>query len=293
MSDVLNRIIGSDFSDETSESRITFEALEKRAHNLVKKRQGVVLTDQIAIVTGASRGLGFVTAEVLSSRGARVALIARSVSDLERVAANIQRKGGYALAIPCNVIDNNQVEGMVDRVVKEWGQIDILINNAGVGSPIMPVEKISLEEWDHTMDMNLKSTFICTRSVAPVMKRQAYGRIVNMSSYSGRFYSRFLGSPYAASKAGILGFTRQMAVELGPYGICVNAVAPNFTLNERAKAKWGTLSDEERRRIISGIPLRRLALPEEIAAAIAFLASDDASYINGICLDVNGGSYMI
>jgi 3-oxoacyl-[acyl-carrier protein] reductase len=124
------------------------------------------------------------------------------------------------------------------------------------------------------------------------MKRQGYGRIVNMSSFSGRNYSRFLGSPYAAAKAAILGFTRQMAVELGPYGICVNAVAPNFTLNERAKAKWRTLTDEERQHIISGIPLRRLAIPEEIAAAIAFLASDDASYVTGVCVDVNGGSYM-
>lgn len=279
---------------ETSKPEMTYEALSKTAYNLKEKRLEMgLLTDRIALVTGASRGLGVITAEVLACRGARVAVSARTVSDLEQLAVRIRKGGRQALVVPCDVMDANQVEQMVARIVKEWGRLDILVNNAGIGTPMMPVEETSSEEWDQTMAVNLKSAFFCVRSAAPIMKRQGYGRIVNMSSFSGRNYSRFLGSPYAAAKAAILGFTRQMAVELGPYGICVNAVAPNFTLTEeRAKPRWKTLTEEERQSIVLGIPLRRLALPEEVATVVAFLASDDASYVTGVCVDVNGGSYM-
>jgi NAD(P)-dependent dehydrogenase (short-subunit alcohol dehydrogenase family) len=248
---------------------------------------------KIALVTGASRGIGAVTARMLSRRGAAVALSARTEADMETVAAEIRAGGGRALSIVCDVTYRAQVENMVDKVVRTWERLDILVNNAGLGTPAMPVDETPPEEWDRTLDINLKSVFLCVRAAAPVMKRQHYGRIVNMSSFSGRNYSRFLGSPYAAAKAGVLGFTRQMAAELGPYGICVNAIAPNIILTGRAKAKWEAMAEEERRRVIYGIPLQRLAEPEEIATAICFLASDDASYVNGVCLDVNGGSYMV
>jgi len=256
------------------------------------KRTEMVMKDRIALVTGASRGIGAATAEMLASRGAVVAAAARTVPDLEQLVARIKENGGQALAVPCDLVQSEQVDSMISRVVTECGRLDILINNAGMGTPLVPVEDISPDVWDDILAINLKSAFLCIRAAAPIMKRQGYGRIVNVSSFAGRNYSPYLGSPYSAAKAGLLGFTRHMAAELGPYGICVNAVAPTLVMTKRAKAVWDSHTEEKRQAIISGIPLRRLAKIEEVASAIAFLASDDASFVNGVCLDVNGGSYM-
>jgi 3-oxoacyl-[acyl-carrier protein] reductase len=250
------------------------------------------LNDRVALVTGASRGIGASTAKILSQRGARVAVSARTVSDLEAVAASIEKNGGSALVAPCDVVDSSQVGAMIEAVLKKWGRLDILVNNAGLGTPAKAVEEVSPEEWDETIRLNLKSVFLCTRAVAPFMKRQKYGRIVNVSSFAGRFFSRLSGPSYSSAKAGMLGFTRHMAAELGPFGICVNSVAPSPTLSERVKVKWDSRPEEERRKILAGIPLGRVAQPEEVATVIAFLASDDASYVNGVCIDVNGGSWM-
>lgn len=251
------------------------------------------LTNRIALVTGASRGIGAATAEVLAARGAKVAVSARTVSDLEQVAATIKRAGGEALAIPCDVLDQAQVEAMVSKVVDTWGRLDILVNNAGLGTPTMPVEAIPPADWDATVALNLKSAFLCVRAAVPVMKRQQYGRIVSVSSFAGRNFSRISGPHYSAAKAGILALTKHMAVELGPFGIGVNSVAPSIVLTARVKGKWDARSAEEQERVLAGIPLRRLAQPSEVATVIAFLASDDASYVNGVCIDINGGSYMV
>jgi len=251
------------------------------------------LKDRVALVTGASRGIGAATAEVLARRGAQVALSARTVSDLEQVAARIHGAGGRALVVPCDVLDPTQVDAMIGAVVKEWGRLDILVNNAGMGTPTMPVETISPADWDAAVALNLKSVFLAIRAAVPVMKTQKSGRIVNVSSFAGRNFSRTSGPQYSAAKAGILGFTKHMAVELGPFGICVNSVAPSVVLTTRMKAKWETRPPEERRAILAALPLRRLAMPEEVATVIAFLASDDASYVNGVCIDINGGSYMV
>jgi 3-oxoacyl-[acyl-carrier protein] reductase len=157
----------------------------------------------------------------------------------------------------------------------------------------MPVETIPPSDWDQTVALNLKTAFLCIRAAAPVMKRQGYGRIVNVSSFAGRNFSRISGPHYSAAKAGIIGLTKHMAVELGPFGIGVNSVAPSVVLTARVKAKWEARPEDERQRVLAGIPLRRLAQPEEVATVIAFLASDDAAYVNGVCIDVNGGSYMV
>ena len=252
----------------------------------------MLLTDRVALVTGASRGIGAATAVVLAERGARVAVSGRTVSDLERVAADIEKAGGQAVAIRCDVLDEAQVDDMVARAAEAWGRLDILVNNAGMGNQTKPMEEITLEEWDYMVRLNLHSVFLCVRAAAPHMKKQSWGRIINVSSFAGRNYSRISGPQYGAAKAGMLGFTRHMAVELGPHGICVNAVAPSVVLSERVKAKWEARTEEERRRILAGIPLGRLAEPRELATVIAFLASDDAGYVNGVSLDVNGGSYM-
>jgi 3-oxoacyl-[acyl-carrier protein] reductase len=252
----------------------------------------MVLEGRVALVTGASRGIGAITAELLARRGAKVALSARTGSDLGQLATKIEKGGGQALAVVCDVMDARQVEEMMSRVTEKWGRLDIMVNNAGLGTAVMPVENIPVGEWDYTVALNLKSAFLCVRAVTPTMKRQRYGRIVNVSSLAGRNYGRLSGPHYGAAKAGLLGFTRHMAVELGPWGICVNAVAPSVVLTARVKAKWDARTEEDRQAVLSGIPLRRLAQPEEVATVIAFLASDDASYVNGVCVDINGGSYM-
>jgi 3-oxoacyl-[acyl-carrier protein] reductase len=251
------------------------------------------LQGRIALVTGASRGIGACTGELLADRGAYVAVSARTVSDLENLAARIQKKGGEAIAIPCDVTDQIQVEKMIQTVIRKWGRLDILVNNAGMGTATMPVEQIPPSDWDQTVGLNLKSAFLCVRAAAPFMKNQRYGRIVNVSSFAGRNFSRLSGPHYGAAKAGLQGFTKHMAVELGPFGICTNAVAPSVILTERVKKRWEARTEEDRNQILAGIPLRRLAQPEEVASVIAFLASDDASYVNGVCLDINGGSYMV
>jgi len=252
----------------------------------------MLLNKRVALVTGASRGIGASTAKILALRGARAAVSARTVSDLEGVAAHIRKNGGEALVVPCDVVDPSQVGSMIEAVLKKWGRLDILVNNAGLGTPAKAVEEVTPEEWDETIRLNLKSVFLCIRAAAPVMKRQKYGRIVNVSSFAGRFFSRLSGPSYSSAKAGMLGFTRHMAAELGPFGVCVNSVAPSPTLSERVKVKWDSRPEEERQKILSGIPLGRIAQPEEVATVIAFLASDDASYVNGVCIDVNGGSWM-
>jgi 3-oxoacyl-[acyl-carrier protein] reductase len=253
----------------------------------------MILRGRVALVTGASRGIGEATAKLLAQRGAQVAVSARSVGDLERVAADIAAAGGRALVAPCDVLDPAQVESMVKRVVETWGRLDILVNNAGLGTPAKPVETIDPAEWDHTVALNLRPAFLCVRAAAPVMKAQRYGRIVNVSSFAGRNFSLISGPQYSAAKAGVIGFTRHMAAELGPFGICSNSVAPSIVLTARVRAKWEGRSAEEQARILSALPLRRLAEPAEVAGVIAFLASDDASYVNGVCIDVNGGSYMV
>lgn len=253
----------------------------------------MILENKIAFVTGASRGIGAAAAKILAKRGAKVALAARTVPDLEGVASIIRQSGGEALVVSGSVLDVDQINKMVKKVIENWGRIDILVNNAGLGTPISPVEEIREEDWDQTIALNLKSAFLVTRAIVPFMKRQKYGRIVNVSSYAGRNYSLISGPQYSSAKAGLLGFTKHMAAELGPFGICVNAVAPSIVLTARVQAKWAARSEEEQRRILERIPLRRLAQPEEVATVIAFLASDDASYVNGVCIDINGGSYMV
>lgn len=247
---------------------------------------------RVALVTGGSRGIGAATAKILAYRGARVAVSARTVSELEQVVMEIRKEGGQGLSVQCDVTNDEQVKYMIKRVVEEWGRLDILINNAGTGAPERSVEETSSEDWDQSIIINLKSAFLCVRASAPIMKKQGYGRIVNISSHAGRNFGRQSGLQYGAAKAGLIGFTRNLAVQLGPHGICVNAIAPGMVLTKRVKDRLETVSKEEIQNLISSNPLRRLAQPEEMATVIAFLASDDASYVNGVCLDVNGGSYM-
>lgn len=220
--------------------------------------------DKVAVVTGAGSGIGKKTAEMFRQFGAKTV----SVS-----------KGNY------DVSDEEQVKKMVQETMARFGTIDILVNCAAVNQP-GKIEDISLKDWEYVLKNNLTSQFLCCKYVVPIMKKKQYGKIVNISSIAGRFRSPSAGIHYVASKAAVIGFTRQLAYELSGYGVNVNAVCPGQTDTPmlRAMLKPG---DEEK--LKQAIPLGRIALPEEQANIILFLASDAAQYINGAIIDVNGG----
>ena len=247
--------------------------------------------DRVAIVTGSSDGIGKATALRLAAEGAQVVLNARGADRLESARREVEACGKPPLVMAGDVSRPETVRGLVDETLGRFGRVDILVNNAG-GGIRHGLEEISEEEWDTLLDANLKSAFLCCRAVVPGMRARGYGRIVNVSSIAGRNVSRLSGPHYSTAKAGLLGLTRHLAQDLGPSGITVNAVAPGPTAVPRVLEKWRARSEEDRRRIVAGIPLGRLAEPEEVAAVIAFLASDDARYVTGVTIDVNGGAFI-
>jgi len=247
---------------------------------------------KVAIVTGSSDGIGKAAALIFAREGGQVVLNARGQDRLEAARTALQAVGKPPLVIAGNVSQAAVVERLVGEALQQFGRIDILVNNAGGGTLLRFLEEVTEEDWDLTVDSNLKSAFLCCKGMAPAMKRQRYGRIVNISSVAGRNVSRLSGPQYTSAKAGMLGLTRHLAQDLGPFGITVNAVAPGPTLVDRVARKWALRTEDDRARILANIPLGRLAAPEEVAAVIAFLASDAAAYVTGVTIDVNGGSFM-
>jgi 3-oxoacyl-[acyl-carrier protein] reductase len=252
---------------------------------------------KVAVVTGAGRGIGREAARVLGEKGARVVLC-----DLDRIAmaedlAN-QLGKDRALVLTADVTDSAQAKALVEHAAAVFGAVNILVNNVGgsLGTPRF-VEQVSDEDWRRVIDLCLSTQFYMTRAVAPIMKEQRWGRIINISSTAGVYGDPQIWSPaYAAAKAGVTGFTRQVAIELGRHNITVNAVAPGGTVTERLQEIWATNwpeSEEQRKqRWEATIPLQRPATPVEIGNVIAFLASEEASFINGATIDVNGGERM-
>ena len=241
------------------------------------------------VVTGAAKGIGAAIARAFADEGARVAALDIDAPGLETLARDVTAQGRDLFTSATDVTSAAQVQKAVDAIVARWGGIDVLVNNAGGFSVVRKTEEISDEEWDQILRFNLTSVFLCSRAVLPHMKRQQSGRIVNLSSVVGRAGAVLVTSHYAAAKAGVIGFTRHLAREVGPDGITVNAVAPGTTATERVAA---LRSAEDNQKIAAAVPLRRLGAPEEIAAAVLFLASDAARYVTGACLDVNGGLVM-
>jgi 3-oxoacyl-[acyl-carrier protein] reductase len=245
------------------------------------------LGDRVAIVTGGARGIGKAIAETLLREGAKVVLVD---VDEERLAASkkeLEGKGGFLLAIPLDITKNSEVKGRVAEVLNTFGRIDILVNNAGIirrGT----VETVTEEDWDRVIEVNLKGTFNCCRAVVAAMKRQGYGKIVNVSSIAGKLGDITSAPGYGPSKAAVDALTKTLARQLARYGINVNAVSPHAIETEMS-AQW---TEERRKEIIASIPLGRLGKPEDVAAAVLFLASDSASFITGEILDVNGGALM-
>lgn len=245
------------------------------------------LSGKIAVVTGAGRGLGKAIAEVLAERGAHVVITDRTLEPAQQAAASIQAAGGKASSISFDVAEPNQVEEAFEIIRQEHGRVDILINNAGIGD-FVSFPEITPEKWDRMLNIHLKGSFNCCQAVLPGMKEQKYGKIVNISSVAGK-RGDFIGNAhYTAAKAGIIGLTKSLALYAAPFGINVNAVAPGLFATELTDG----MSSDMKATTISRIPAGRLGRPEEIGRATAFLVSDDASYIFGETLSVNGGSYM-
>jgi 3-oxoacyl-[acyl-carrier protein] reductase len=248
------------------------------------------LKGRVALVTGAARGIGAATARKLAANGAKVAVLDLSEEQCAESVAAIRAAGGEALALGADVSNAEQVERAVERIVGEWGRLDILVNNAGVTRDNL-LFKMSEADWDTVMAIHLKGSFLCSRAAQKPMVAQKYGKIVNLSSTSA------LGNRgqanYSAAKAGLQGFTKTLAIELGPFNINVNAIAPGFIDTEMTRAtaqRMGLDPEEYKQQRAAAIPLRRVGVPEDIANLVAFLASDDAGFISGQVIYVNGGS---
>lgn len=240
---------------------------------------------KVALVTGAGQGIGRAIALGLAGEGADVGVNDLNLELAENTAKEIRAIGSKAMAIQANVAIEKEVEVMVARMVNEWGGIDILVNNAGTGRPMM-VEDMDKSEWDRILDINLGGVFNCSRAVIPAIKARGGGKIINIASLAGKTMSYHGGADYTASKAAVLGFTRHLAFELGPYGINVNAICPGVVMTPLVEAH-STL--EMRESVKSRTPTRDLVKPEDIADAVIFLASKKARMITGSTIDVDGG----
>jgi 3-oxoacyl-[acyl-carrier protein] reductase len=242
------------------------------------------LKDKVALVTGASRGLGKAIALQLAAEGARVTVnYMKSADQAEEVVKEVISRGGSAAAVQADITSLAEVEKMVDSLYEQFGRIDILVNNAGVTKDELLIS-MTPEDWDSVIKTNLGGLFNCTKAVAKYMMVQKSGRIINISSVAGERGGRGQ-SNYAASKGGINAFTRSVAMELAPKKITVNAVAPGVVETEMSSTVIRRAKDI----ILDAVALKRLGQPEEIAKVVAFLASDDSSYITGEVIRVDGG----
>lgn len=244
------------------------------------------MPNRIAFVTGASRGIGRACALTLAAAGARVVVAARQIDKLEEVAAEIRAAGSEAFVVSIDLGSQDSIKEAFAKASKEFGRIEILVNNAGVTRDGLAM-RMKREDWDTVITTNLSGSFFAIQQVLPGMVKERWGRIINISSVVGE-----AGNPgqanYVASKAGLIGLTKSLAQELASRNITVNAVAPGFVETDMT----GALNAETKAKILEGIPLKRIGTANDIAAAVKFLASDDASYITGHVLDVNGGMYM-
>lgn len=248
------------------------------------------LNNRVAIVTGSGtkRGIGRTIALTLAKQGAAVVVADLNAEGIEDTVNAITEAGGKALGVELNVTSKESIDAMVEKVLETYGRIDILVNNAGISQKVT-VEDMTLEDMTRIFNVNMYGLFLCTQAVVRVMKEQKYGRIVSLSSVSAkRGGGVFGGSHYSASKAAVLGFSKNLAREVALDGITVNCVAPGLVNTDI----WKSLPEELANNVIAGIPMGRPGETEEVAAAIAFLASEEASYITGEEIDINGGSHM-
>jgi 3-oxoacyl-[acyl-carrier protein] reductase len=244
------------------------------------------MTNRTAFITGASRGIGRACALALSDAGARVALAARNIGQLESLAGEIRAKGREAFVVPLDLANADSIKEATSKTAKEFGAITILVNNAGVTKDNLAL-RMKKDDWDAVIATNLTGAFLTIQQVLQGMMKERWGRIVNISSLVGK-----MGNPgqanYVASKAGLIGLTKSIAQEMGSRNITVNAVAPGYIETDMTTV----LPQELKDKMLANIPLKRIGRPEDVAAAVRFLASEEAGYITGHVLDVNGGIYM-
>ena len=244
------------------------------------------LTDRVALVTGASQGIGRATAMRLAHEGAHIALCARNEEKLAEVAAHIIGNGGSARAFALDIASEDSIKACVKAVTAHFGRLEILVNNAGITRDILAL-RMKRHDWDDVLLTNLTGAFLMSQAVMSPMLKAKWGRIINVTSVVGEM-GQAGQSNYAASKAGLIGLTKSLARELAGRAITVNAVAPGYI----ETAMTAVLNDEQKTAMTSQIPLGRAGTDADISSAIAFLASDEAAYITGHTLDVNGGMYM-
>ena len=246
----------------------------------------MILKDRVALITGASQGIGRATALLFAERGARVVLAARSADKLAAVEAEIKQAGGQALAVTLDVSDEEQVKSGIKQALEHFGHIDILVNNAAITRDQLQI-RMKRADWEAVLATNLTGAHLCIQRVLPGMLRQRYGRIVNVTSVVAQ-----TGNPgqanYVASKAGLIGLTKALAVEVASRKITVNAIAPGFIISPMTDG----LPEKNKQALIARIPLGRMGTDREVAYGIAFLASDQASYVTGHVLGINGGLYL-
>lgn len=248
----------------------------------------VELTDQVAIVTGAAQGIGAATARKLAERGARVVGVDIEADLLEAVMRELDGK-----SVVQDVTDAKADQRLVDEVHREYGRVDILVNVAGgVLGAGRGIDALTIDDWHRVIALNLHAPLYLSKAVAPIMKAQGKGRIISVGSGAGRSHSRTGVIPYAAGKAGLMGLMRQLAVDLAPHGITCNTVSPGFILTERGTADWARRSPEQQAKEMETIAIGRLGQAHEIADVIAFVASDEAGYIVGQTIMVDGGHWM-
>jgi len=241
------------------------------------------LAGKVSIITGGAQGIGLATALKFSREGATVVVCDIRQAAVDAAVAQCQEAGAKALGMVVDVTQREMVDAMVQQVLSQMGRIDVLVNNAGITQDAR-LQKMTIEQFDRVIDVNLRGVFHCSQAVADAMVKQGSGVILNASSVVG-IYGNFGQTNYAATKFGVIGFTKTWSRELGPKGVRVNAVAPGFV----ATPILSTIPDKVLQEMIDRVPLKRLGQPEDIANVYAFLASDDAAYINGAVLEVSGG----
>lgn len=245
------------------------------------------LRDRVAVVTGSGRGIGEAVALALSKEGACVVVSDIDAGSAQKTSDQISSMQGKSMAVRADVSSRSEVRDLFNKTIERFGRIDILVNNAGIFSRT-PILEISEDQWDRVIDVNLKGTFLCCQEAVPVMLKQRYGRIVNMASLAGKRGGVTSGINYASSKGGVISLTRALAKQLAPHNILVNAIAAANIETEMLQA----YEPEAREKQLREIPLGRYGRPEEVAKVVVFLVSDDAGYIVGETINVNGGVFM-
>jgi 3-oxoacyl-[acyl-carrier protein] reductase len=247
---------------------------------------------RLAAVTGAARGIGLATCQALGRAGARIAMIDSDAHEVEKAVAGLCAEGIDARGYALDISDERAVQEVFAELGAS-GTVQILVNNAGIapkpGGVKASIEHLGLVQWQRVLDVNLTGAFLCTRVVIPGMKEAGWGRVINLSSQGGRTGGIFSSVDYAASKAGLIGFARTLAAEVSGTGITVNCVAPGRVATDMAALPTEAALQQE---FLTKLPVPRAARPDEIAAAIVYLSSDEASYITGVTLDINGGGFM-